>query len=382
MSMIPDLELLVNLRKELHRSPELSGQEVNTPEIILRFLKSTKPDEVIRGIGGNGLLVRYSGESGGPRVMVRAELDALPINEINRFSHRSANPGVAHMCGHDGHMAIAAGVATEFSRKRPERGEVAVVFQPSEENGRGASEITSDPRFDMVRPDYIVALHNLPGFQDSEVVLRDGVFSMASVGMIVELTGKTSHAAEPEKGISPARAVSKILTGLPEIAADRNEFRQFALATIIHTRIGDVAFGTSPGHAVVMATLRAFDNVEMEKLSASAERLVTDIAVREGLGLSVSWTERFPATVNDTEINRVIENNAVEKGLRVRRIEEAFRWSEDFGWFTRKYRGVLFGLGAGAGHPELHNPDYDFPDKIIAPGISLLTAVCRDLVKK
>ncbi len=380
MGITPHRELLVNLRRELHRFPERSGEEKKTSQRISEFLKKTAPDELIENIGGNGIAARYRGILPGPRVMVRAELDALPIHETNSFDYRSSVPGVAHMCGHDGHMTIAAGVAKEFSDAGPVKGELVVLFQPSEENGSGANEVINDPKFDSIQPDYIIALHNLPGVNRNEVILRDGVFAMASVGMIIELHGKTSHAAEPENGINPSGAVSRILSDLP-LLAKRDEFRHFTLATIIHTQIGEIAFGTSPGYAVIMSTLRAYDNTEMKRLTGKAEKMVREIAASENLEVSVKWTENFPATVNDPSLNRIVEKAGSAAGIKVSYIEDAFRWSEDFGWFTGKYRGVLFGLGAGRQHPELHNPDYDFPDEILETGIEIIALACRELFK-
>lgn len=380
MGNVPDRELFVNLRKELHRFPETSGNEEMTSLRIARFLEELGPDEIIKNIGGYGLAARFRGHSDGPRIMIRAELDALPIHETNEFDYISSVPGVAHKCGHDGHMAIAAGVARNFAVERPETGELIVLFQPSEENGKGAHEVLNDPCFGTLHPDYVLALHNLPGFELNEIVLRDGVFAMASVGMINELEGKTSHAAEPENGISPSQAVSRILSELPLIARG-TEFRHFTLATIIHARIGEIAFGTSPGNGIVMATLRAYDNYEMEELMSISEKMVREISLDENLKVSVSWTEKFPATVNDKFLNNMAGKIADEAGYNVNYIENAFKWSEDFGWFTQKYRGLLFGVGAGRGHPELHNPDYDFPDEILDTGITMLTSACRELFK-
>ena len=379
MCNVPDPESLIALRKELHKFPELSGYEEVTSQRISSFLEKLKPDQIMNNIGGYGVAARFKGEIPGPRVMIRAEMDALPINESNSSDHNSTVSGVSHSCGHDGHMAIAAGVASCFAATRPERGELVVLFQPSEENGKGAFKVLNDVQFSSVMPDYILALHNLPGFALNEIVLRDGVFSMASVGMITELKGKTSHAAEPENGVSPSKAVARIIMDLPGLP-ERSEFRHFALATIIHTRIGEIAFGTTPGDAVVMATLRAYDNDEMEQMVVLAEELVRQIAESEGLAVSVEWTEKFPATLNDRLLNEIAVEKGEEMGLKINHIKDAFKWSEDFGWFTHKFKGLLFGIGAGKGHPELHNPDYDFPDEISETGIGLLTSVSRELL--
>jgi amidohydrolase len=376
-----DYELLVRLRKELHKFPELSGSEQRTSGFISDYLKELSPDEFITGIGGHGLAAGFRGNIPGPRIMVRAELDALPINETNDFGHKSANPGVSHKCGHDGHMAVALGIARRFAAERPAEGEVVLLFQPAEENGRGARAVVNDPRFIPVEPDFIIAMHNLPGFERHEIILRGDVFAAASEGMIVHLQGKTSHASEPENGVSPAPALSRILKELPAVAGDTNA-GDFSQATIIHARLGEIAFGTNPGEAVIMATLRAFDGEIMEELKTRAEQLVREIAASEKLRTSVEWTDRFPATGNDPYLVSLANETADRLGYTTRIMQDPFRWSEDFGWFTGKYRGMLFGIGAGSGHSELHNPDYDFPDEIIPTGVRFIGEMCRKLLKE
>jgi amidohydrolase len=380
MDTVPDYEPLVNLRKELHKFPELSDREEATSRRILEFLNLLAPDEILQNLGGKGLAARFLSGAPGPRVMIRAELDALPIHEINDFEYKSVNRGVSHKCGHDGHMAIAAGVARWFSRERHNRGELVVLFQPSEENGKGACAVIRDNRFRLVEPDIVLALHNLPGYDRHEIILREGVFASASEGMIVELKGKTAHAGEPHKGVSPSAAVSGILRDLPRLSESR-DFNDFILATIIHARIGETAFGTSPADAVIMATLRADNESDLKKLRSRAKDLVKNIALGEKLKFSVKRTERFPPTTNDPSLTRLAGEVAGRLGYKTRYIKNAFRWSEDFGWFTGKYKGILFGLGAGKAHAGLHNPDYDFPDELIGTGVKVMGNICRELLK-
>jgi amidohydrolase len=381
MGILPGHESLVGLRRKLHKYPELSGAEEMTSLRISSFLERLRPEEILRGLGGHGLACRFIGNMPGPRVMVRAELDALPIDETGNFHYRSTVSGISHKCGHDGHMAIVAGVAENFSVTRPGRGELVVMFQPAEETGEGALKVINDPLFASMEPDYIIALHNLPGFKTGEIILRRQVFSAASKGMVVELKGRTSHASQPECGISPSLAVSEILRELP-LLADSVDLRNFALVTVIHARIGEVAFGTSPGEAVIMATLRTFDEYDMGELTLRAESIVREIARSFQLEITIKWTQEFPATLNDDALTRVVENTAVNLGFNMNYIQDPFRWSEDFGWFTRRYRGVLFGLGAGKDHPALHSPDYDFPDEIIGTGVRMLSSVCLELFKE
>jgi amidohydrolase len=369
---------LVSLRRHLHKYPELSGLEQMTSAFISDRLAELRPDELISGIGGHGLAARFTGKVPGIRVMVRAELDALPIGETNDFGHRSANAGVSHKCGHDGHMAVTMGIANHFGTCRPPEGEVVVLFQPAEENGQGARAVIEDPAFAGIEPDFIIAMHNLPGFDLHEIVLKENAFAAASEGMIVYLMGKTSHASQPENGLSPSVAMARIMQELPLLAV-KGEFSQ---ATIIHARLGEIAFGTNPGEAVIMVTLRAFDGMVMEKMKKMAYRLVHDIALSEKLRVSVKWVEAFPVTTNDPYLVYLARETAGELNYQTRMMEDPFRWSEDFGWFTGKFRGMLFGIGAGRDHPELHNPDYDFPDEIITTGVSFIGTVCSRLLKQ
>jgi amidohydrolase len=379
METLQEYGSLVKLRRHLHKFPELSGLEQETSGFISDSLEQLRPDELISGIGGHGLAARFTGRTPGVRVMVRAELDALPIIETNDFGYRSANPGISHKCGHDGHMAVTMGIANRFAVNRPRKGEVVALFQPAEENGQGARAVVEDPVFSGIEPGFIIAMHNLPGFDRHEIVLKENVFAAASEGMVIHLKGKTSHASQPETGLSPSLAMARIIQELPSLKVTAGEFSQ---ATIIHARLGEIAFGTNPGEAVIMATLRAFDGKVMEEMKRMAYRLVRDIAFSEKLAISVKWTESFPVTQNDPYLVSLANETAGKLGYKTRMMEGPFRWSEDFGWFTGKFRGMLFGIGAGSDHPELHNPDYDFPDEIISTGVRFMEAMCSELLKQ
>lgn len=358
------------LRKDLHRNPEVSGNEKNTAKTIHRFISEFNPDEVIKGLGRTGMAFIYKGEAEGPTLMFRCELDALPIKEINDFRHRSGKQGVSHKCGHDGHMSIIAGIAATLGEKRPKKGRIILLFQPAEEIGEGANWILEDKKFKNIEPDYIYALHNLPGYPSKEVIIRNGVFAAASKGMVIKLKGKTSHAGEPENGISPAKAVSHIirkLEKLPEV----HGFKDYTLVTVVHAKLGEIAFGTSPGYAEVRATLRAYLNEDIDKLSEQAEKMVRKIASEENLKVELEWVEEFSSTYNDENCVKTVEKAAKNTGASIAHPEKPFNWSEDFGHFTKKYKGVLFGLGSGESHPKLHNPDYDFPDEIAETGIKI-----------
>lgn len=380
MTLIPDKTLekqLRELRRSLHRHPELSGREVQTPSRIKKFLKEFPPDEIREKVGGNGLLLLYDSGEPGPDLLLRCDMDALPIEEVNDFDHRSENEGVAHKCGHDGHMAIMAGVAASLNKQRIKTGRVALLFQPEEETGRGAEKVLLDPFFEAFKPEMVFALHNLPGFEEKAVVLKKGPFASASRGMIIKLQGSSSHAAHPEQGKSPVRVVTGLLDGLPNIPNLKDSFEEFCMVTIIHARIGERAFGTSPGEAVVMATLRSHLDEDMDKLTAMAEYLVGHLCKKYDIEYDIQYTEVFPATVNNPGALALAEKAAKTNGSQILWIDQPFPWSEDFGHITTKFPGAFFGIGTGKNQPGLHNNDYDFNDQIIETGVNVFMNIIR-----
>jgi amidohydrolase len=374
METIYNRSQLISLRRKLHQYPELSGNEYQTAQIIREALEETAPDRIIEHLGGAGLAAVYEGSSPGPTLLFRCDLDALPIEEVNTFEYKSQYTGVAHKCGHDGHMTIITGLAMAISANRPEKGKVVLLYQPSEENGQGAARVLEDKQFETIQPDYVFALHNLPGFPAGAVVLRKDTFAAASKGMINKLYGKTAHAGEPENGLTPAPALAGIIQELSALPQN-GSFEDFTLTTIIHARLGEVAFGTTPGYAEVMATLRTWSNTDMEQLTRQSVDVVQRLAHSYGLKSEISWTEEFPATVNDSQAVDLIEQVARENQLQVIHIDEPLRWSEDFSNFTLQYPGALFGLGSGEETPQLHNPDYDFPEEIIDRGIEIFYGI-------
>lgn len=368
---------LVELRKTLHRHPELSGKEAQTASRIKKFLKETKPDQLLEKLGGNGLLALFDSGQPGPELLLRCDTDALPIQEVNDFAHRSENEGVAHKCGHDGHTAILAGVASLLGRHRPKTGRVALLFQPDEETGRGAEKVLHDEAFAALKPDMVFALHNLPGFDEKAVVVKEGPFASASKGMIITLQGKSSHAAQPELGNSPVKVVTGLLEGLPALPGLKDTFEDYCLVTVIHARLGERAFGTNPGEAVVMATLRSYLNHDMDRLTQAAENLVMHLGEKHQIAYEIEYTEVFPATISNPEALKLVKNAARANQSELVMIDEPFRWSEDFGHFTLKYPGALFGIGTGKDHPGLHNNNFDFNDRIIETGINVFIEIIR-----
>jgi len=369
---------IVKLRHELHQHPEVSNDELKTSERIENFIRLFHPDEVIT-LGKTGKAFVFKGKEPGSTTVFRAELDALPIQEISSLPYASVNQQVAHMCGHDGHMAILAGLAQKIATHPPKYGKVVMLFQPAEEVEQGARDVVENPLFKKLKPDYVFALHNIPGVEKHHIVMKSGSFSAASKGMTIRLFGKTSHAAEPENGISPANAISLIIQQLNALVKDPHLFSDLTLLTIIHIRLGEIAFGTSPGYAEMQVTLRSFENQDMELLTSRSEKIIRDISHVEKLKCEIFYSEEFPATVNDSLCMGFVEASAIQNKLTIQTMEKPFKWSEDFGYYSQQYKSCLFGLGSGVSQPPLHNPDYDFPDDILDTGVNIFYGIYEQI---
>jgi metal-dependent amidase/aminoacylase/carboxypeptidase family protein len=240
------------------------------------------------------------------------------------------------------------------------------LFQPAEERGQGAQQMLKDIRFALPKHAIFLALHNIPGAPLGEISCKSAVFSCASTGMIIELTGRTSHAAEPEKGINPARATANMLGfALANSNSDKNDFQ---LITPIHVDLGSQAFGTSAGVAKLMFTLRTYSNDELTELKSAMQNYVTKLGKEEELEVKIFYTETFDATENDKELVSSLKQLAMDVCWNYRELPVPYLWSEDFGYFTSAYRGIMFGLGSGENHPPLHSRRYDFPDELLNIG--------------
>lgn len=368
---------LVSIRRHLHQHPEVSGAENETANYIMETLRSQfAPDELLTELGGTGIAACYRGIKEGPTVLFRAELDALPIAEENDdLDYRSQRPGVSHKCGHDGHMTILLGLASYLSANPPEKGQVVLLFQPSEENGAGASKVLEDERFQVIQPDCVYAFHNLPGYPLGQIILKEGPFTAAVNSIICRLIGKTSHAGDPTSGVNPAMAISRIVAKVNELNQPDRSRTDFRVYTPIHLIMGEKAYGTSAGYGEVHYTLRTRNEETMARSEEEMLKLVADIARNEKLKLRVDYTDRFYGNANDQHAIERIAAVAEELGYETTYLEDPLSFGEDFGAFTQKFSGAMFCIGSGEETPALHNPDYDFPDQLIDIGVRMFASI-------
>lgn len=375
--MLPEIK---ELRKQLHQHPDLSGEEACTAGIIRDFADTHSEAEIITGLGGHGVALIHSFSEEGPVIMIRCELDALPIEETNDFPHRSLKEGISHKCGHDGHMSIVAGLLLWLINQSFKSGKVILLFQPAEETGKGAFKVLNDPNFKNLTPDYIFALHNLPGEPLNSIVAVEKAFSSTVQSLSIHLNGKQSHASEPEKGKNPASVIAGIIFGMSELNIPAPESQNFTLLTPVYLKMGEKDYGISPGNGELHYTIRTRSEKALDALKEKITSLVKSVSSEHGLLYGIKWFDHFPATVNNPECNEMIKDAAAKNGYDLIIKSHPFKFGEDFGWFSKHTKAAMFGIGAGINSPALHHSDYDFPDEILETGINMFSSIIKKIL--
>ena len=361
----------IQFRRELHHFPDLSGQERETQQRIKAFVSHFEP-VAIQEVGGTGLLLQYGQDETGPVTLIRADIDALPIQEVNTFAHKSVVDGVSHKCGHDGHAATLTRLASLLAQKPVVKGRVYLAFQPAEETGQGAKAVLSDPALAHIQPDRVFALHNVPGYPQGVILCKPGPFTPSVLSMIITFTGYVAHASEPENGLNPAYVMADFLLRTKALQVLDPQSDAFTLITPVHTTMGEKkSYGVSAGYGEVHVTLRTRTASRMEALTTQLQAILAELSTGSGIAVATTYTEAFFASENDREAFEQVKQSALKLGYTFVEKQEPFKWGEDFGLFTQKYKGAMFGIGAGENTPALHNVDYDFNDALIEPGARL-----------
>jgi len=376
-----DIVDLITVRRDLHRHPEVSGDEIQTARTIASALTAWSPTTVLTGLGGHGVAAVFDSGNPGPTVMVRSELDALPIVELGDIPHASEIPGKGHLCGHDGHSTILLGVARLLSRRRPDTGRVVLMFQPAEEDGSGAAAVIADPQFTQIAPDWALSLHNMPGVALGAAWLAAGPANCASLGLKISLTGATAHASLPEDGKAPTDALPQLINGLHAMGPGGSMQPGFRLATITHLRMGEPAFGIAPGEAELWVALRGLSNDDLDALLEQAQTLARSEAHAAGLTVAFSIHDHFHACTNNPQATAVLARALDAQNIRYDAGDLPMRGSEDFGRFGGAgAKSAMIVLGSGVDHPALHTQTYDFPDDLIPVGVAIFDHAIRELL--
>ncbi|MDU1412736.1 MAG: amidohydrolase [Clostridium sp.] len=360
------LQSCLELRHRLHKNPELSNNEVETMKIIKEFIRSNSNMKIIEK-SGYFYAMSFKGKEY-ENVAFRADMDALPIEEKNDFLYKSINKGVAHKCGHDGHCAAIASIclfAEEIKNKN-----IFLLFQPAEEIGTGAKLIVEDNFLKDNKINNIYAFHNIPKKSKGVIYFAENIFAYASKGIVIKLNGKTSHAAYPEFGVNPAYAVADIVSYVKDIT-NLVKFENGAMCTIISIKVGDKAFGTSAGYGEILLTIRAEREKDLQILQNSITKCVEKISKEHKIKSELEFCDEFPETLNSSREVKRLKKLCIDNKIKYEELNEPFRWSEDFGYYTKEIPGVIFGIGAGEKWDQLHTEYYDFPDEILSNVINI-----------
>ncbi len=376
---------LIEMRRDFHRHPELAFQEVRTSTKLAEFLEKLGL-EVTRGIAQTGVMARLKGARPGKTVLVRADIDALPIQEASGVAYASQTPGVMHACGHDGHAAIAAHVAAVLARFKDQlEGEVRFAFQPAEEIVAGARPMVEAGVLEGV--DRVVGLHLYSLMPAGKVGVRPGPSMAAADAFTIHLQGKGAHAAMPHEGVDTVLMASQIIVALQSLVSRETDPIQTAVITIATLRAGEGAHNIIPETAELKGTLRTFDAALREKLIRRIEELSRGLALAMGGSAEVVWLPGSPAVVNDAAMverfRRVARQVVGEEGvLEVPPV----MGGDDMAEFLNRCPGVYFWLGAGDPDPSRnrphHHPGFWIDDERALPlGVELLVRTVLDFLR-
>jgi len=362
----------IHLRRDIHRHPELAFDEHRTSKLVADKLQQWGY-QVEHGIGGTGVVGRLTRGDGKRRLGLRADMDALPIDESTGLAYASSHAGVMHACGHDGHTAMLLAAAHHLARRGQFDGTLNLIFQPAEEGGGGALRMMEDGLFDKYPCDAIFAMHNLPGLPQGRLALRDGPAMASSDYATVTLTGIGGHGAMPHRAADPIVAAASIVMALQTIVSRNIDPLQMAVVTVGAIHAGK-ANNVIPQSAVLEISVRALDREVRNRLEERIKSLVAAQAESFGVDARVNWRPGYAVLVNTPEETALAREVALELvgADRVVLQGPAVPASEDFAFMLERVPGsyVQIGNGEGDGHGAcmVHNPGYDFNDDNVAVG--------------
>ncbi len=374
MSVIDNLRReqsrLAGIRRDIHAHPELAYAEHRTAGLVATHLESLGC-EVHRGIGKTGVVAAIRGGKGLRAIGLRADMDALPIQERNTFEHRSQHVGCMHACGHDGHTTMLLAAAEVLARERHFDGVVYLVFQPAEEGEAGARAMIDDGLFERFPMEAIFGLHNWPGMPAGQFAVHVGPVMASADRFDVEVIGTGTHAAMPHLGIDPVVAAASLVQAFQTIASRTIDPLDAAVVSTTMFHAGE-AYNVIPDRVSLSGTVRAFDAAVRDRIAKRLEELCGGIAAAHGVEIRMTYRKGYPPTVNAPEQAAVCAGVARELvgEARVSLAERPSMGAEDFAFFLEHKPGcyVWIGNGPGEGGCTLHNPQYDFNDEIIPVG--------------
>ena len=360
-------------RQDLHAHPELSMQESRTSAMVRAKLAEFGVDDIITGMATHGVVGVIRAGTSSKAIGLRADMDALPIQEETGLPHASQTPGVMHACGHDGHTTMLLGAAKYLAETRNFDGTVYLIFQPAEEFEGGADRMVQDGLFERCPMDKVYGLHNWPEMKAGTFLWRTGPV-MAAVGFFdIVITGKGSHGASPHQGVDPIMVSAQIIGALQTIVSRSIEPIEGGVVSI-GSIAGGEAYNILPERVVMKGTARWYEPKVGHLIESGMNRLIKGIAASFGASAELRFFRHAPATVNEAEATALaVEAAKVVAGANgVQEMRVPTMGGEDFAYMLNAKQGAYLMLGGGKGKhdPLLHHPKYDFNDEILPVGAS------------
>lgn len=379
--LLDDLKrTLVGYRRHFHEHPELSLKEHETAAFVERALRERDFDQIRTGVGKTGLLATLNGKRRGPVTLMRADMDALPIQERNDVEYRSQNDGVMHACGHDGHMAILLAAARDLSKRRDEiSGTFVFCFQPGEEGYAGNRLMIEDGALENPHVDRVFALHLYTGLDVGKVGIRDGAFFAASDQIYITLEGHGGHGAMPQLSVDPIVGAAQFVTMLQTLVSRELPPKEPAVVTIAKIDAG-TAHNVIPDHVEMVGTVRTFDAAVRKTMPERLERMLAGLCAAMRLEHKLRYEWGYPAVTNDPQMNDVVRGVAqsVLEQEDVVDPHEVVMWAEDMAYMQELRPGAYFIVGARGkerGTEPQHSARYDIDEGALEVGYKMMLGI-------
>lgn len=359
-------------RRDIHAHPELGYEEHRTGDLVARLLAAFDL-EVHRGLGKTGVVGTLRRGNGGPAIGLRADMDALPIQELNTFDHRSVHPGKMHACGHDGHTAMLLGAAWYLAQRASFDGVVHFIFQPAEEGLAGAQTMIDDGLFERFPAERVFGMHNWPGLAVGRFAVRPGPIMAAADRFEIRVRGRGSHAAMPHQGVDPILVASHIVVALQALTSRNTDPADSVVVSVAQINGGDT-FNVIPDAVTLTGTVRSLQHTSRDRTERNLRAMAEQVAAAFGAKAETVYHRDYPATVNsaaETTIAAAAAAAVVGESNVLRDLPPSMG-AEDFSFMLDALPGCYLWIGNGAtgdGCP-LHNPNYDFNDDILTIGAS------------
>ena len=376
--MASSIKKLTEIRHQFHQYPELGFQETKTKTKIAKFLRA-KGLEVIEGVGVIGVLKSGSGSK---TIGLRADMDALPIQETSKHAYSSMHPGVMHACGHDGHTTMLLGAAEELANSLDFDGTVIFIFQPNEENGLGAKAMLNEGILSSFPISEIFALHNLPGTETGRIITRKGLICSSESLFEISLKGQGGHASMPHVGRDTISIGSEIIQSLQNIISKKLAPGSGSVLSVTEFT-SDGARNVLPGNSLIKGDVRSRNKEDRLEIKRLMIRIVEGISDAHEITGEVSFETEFVETINSSDQTETVIAIAEELGLSLDGNCEPMSFSEDFAHFANFVPGCFFLLGngqTGCVSSPLHSSSYDFNDELLPIGIKIWSRLVRKIL--